>query len=72
MIEKRVQELDKLNQQLLAQESESPKDGHLEIKANVLYGANGAIDFRVYSRKFSAITEKPIQFEGKRTQLFSN
>ncbi|OHB33077.1 MAG: hypothetical protein A2X84_02555 [Desulfuromonadaceae bacterium GWC2_58_13] len=72
MVEKRVQELAELNQQLLDQESEIPKDGHLELKAQVHYGADGSLDLRVYSRKFSTISEEPIQFEGKRTQLLSD
>lgn len=72
MVEKRVQELAKLNQQLLEQEPSIPKEGHLELKAHVHYGADGTVDFRVYSRKFSTISEKPIQLEGKRTQLLTN
>jgi hypothetical protein len=72
MVEKRVQDLAELNQQLLDQEPRLPKDGHLELKAHVHYGADGTVDLRVYSRKFSTVSEEPIQFEGKRTQLLSN
>lgn len=69
MIEEQVQELSDLNQKLLSQEPELPKDGHLELKAQAKYGKDGAVDLRVYSRKFSTIDEKPINFEGKQTQV---
>lgn len=69
MVEGQVQELSELNQQLLNQESEISKDGQLELKAHVKYDKNGTADMKVYSRKFSTIDEKPINLEGKQTQV---
>ncbi len=71
MVENQVQELSELNQKLLEQETEIPKEGHLELKAEAQYDKDGAVNLRVYSRKFSTIEERPISFEGEQTQLLS-
>ena len=72
MVENRVQELDRLNHKLLAQETEILQNGHLELKAEARYGTDGEVDLRVYSRKFTAIAEEPIHFNGKQTPVPSN
>jgi hypothetical protein len=72
IVEKHVQELDRLNRKLLEQETKIPQNGHLELKAEARYGTDGEVDLRVYSRKFSAIAEEPIHFNGKQSPVPSN
>lgn len=72
MVETRVQELKQLNSQLLAQETKIPRDGRLELKAEVHYDANDEPNLTVYSRKFSTIAEEPIRFNGKQAPMPSN
>jgi len=67
MIEKRVQELDRLNKMAVSSLPELPANGTVEIRAHVSYKNDSPI-FRIYNRKFSRVKEQGLSF-GRHNKL---
>jgi len=62
MVEKRIQELDQLNKQIVRQLPELPKDGFIDLKAKV-YKINGQLKFEIYEKKVVPYKQKSIDFK---------